>query len=123
MSNHNDLLKMIKKDMKVFDNSGEEIGTVEWVHFGEAGGPSATGAASPSTEHVQSDLIETMGKAFKSDDLPQELRERLLMRGFVKMDSKKLFGSDRYVMSDQIAEVDSKGVHLGVEDTENLLEA
>jgi hypothetical protein len=45
------------------------------------------------------------------------------MKGFIKMDSAKLFGSDRYVTFDQVAKVDSKGVHLGVEDTENLLKA
>jgi len=121
MSNYRDTLNMIKKGMKVFDNSGDEIGTVEWVHFGEAEGPPATGAATPPSEHLQSDLVETVGNAFKSDDLPQELRERLLMRGFVKMDSKKLFGVDRYVMTDQIEKVDKNGVHLTVADSEGLL--
>jgi hypothetical protein len=121
MSNHGDTLKMIKKGMKVFDNSGDEIGTVEWVHFGEVQGPPATGAASPSTELGASDLIESVGNAFKSDDLPKELQERLLMHGFVKMDSKTLFGADRYVMSDQIDRVDKNGVHLTVADSEGLL--
>ena len=62
-----------------------------------------------------------MGNAFKSDDLPKELQERLLMHGFVKMDSKTLFGADRYVMSDQIDRGDKNGVHLTVADSDELL--
>jgi len=121
MSSHDNPLNMIKEGMKVFDNTGEEVGTVEWVHFGEAEGPPFTGAASPSTEPVTPDLVEIIGNAFSSDKLPQELRERLLMHGFVKMDSKKLFGADRYVMVDQIARVEKNGVHLVVADSEGLL--
>jgi hypothetical protein len=112
---------MIEKGMKVFDNSGDEVGTVEWVHFGEVEGPPSTSAASPSTGPAQSDLVEIIGNAFSSDNLPQELRERMLMYGFVKMDSKKLFGADRYVMADQIARVEKNGVHLVVADSEGLL--
>jgi hypothetical protein len=43
------------------------------------------------------------------------------MHGFVKMESKKLFGADRYVMFDQIARVEKDGVHLTVDDSEGLL--
>ena len=121
MSSHDNPLSTIKKGMKIFDNTGDQVGTVEWVHFGEAEGPPATGAASPSTEHVQPDWVKTIGNAFSSDNLPKELRERLLMRGFIKMDSKKLFGADRYVMVDQIARVEKDGVYLVVSDSEGLL--
>jgi hypothetical protein len=117
MSKHDNMLNMIQEGMKVFDNSGDEVGTVEWVHFGEV-----KGAASPSTGPVSSDWDEIVGDAFSSDKLPKELRERLLMHGFVKMDSKKLFGADRYVMFDQIDRVEKNGVHLTVADSEGLLE-
>jgi hypothetical protein len=43
------------------------------------------------------------------------------MHGFIKMDSAKLFGGDRYVMLDQIAKVENNAVHLRVEDHEGLL--
>jgi hypothetical protein len=114
---------MIKKGMKVFDNQGDEVGTVEFVHFSEASGLRTTGAASLPDKPAKSDLIEIIRKVFGSDDLPEELRERLLMRGFVKMDSTKLFGADRYAMSAQIAKVENNGVHLKVEDSEGLLKA
>jgi hypothetical protein len=57
---------------------------------------------------------------FGSDNLPEELRERLLMHGFIKVDSAKLFGADRYVMMDQIAKVEKSGVHLKVDSDELL---
>jgi hypothetical protein len=43
------------------------------------------------------------------------------MHGFVKMESKKLFGADRYVMFDQISRVEKDGVPLTVDDSEGLL--
>jgi len=123
MSNRENTLSKIEEGMKIFDNSGNEVGTVEWVHFGEAEGPPPSGAASPSTEPVPSELPEIIRKKFSSDKLPKELQERLLMHGFVKMDSKKLFGADRYVMSNQIDRVEKSGVHLAVADTEGLLKS
>jgi hypothetical protein len=51
---------MIKKGMKVFDNTRDQVGTVGWVHFGEAEGPPATVAASPSTKHIQPDWVEIL---------------------------------------------------------------
>lgn len=122
MTDRKSMLNMIEEGMKVYDNEGDEVGTVEFIHFSEADGDDYPAAAALPEEPVQSDLIDFVGKIFEADNLPKELRERLLMKGFIKIDSAKLFESDRYVMSDQIVEVDSKGVHLGVDDTENLLE-
>jgi hypothetical protein len=121
MSDRQNLLSMIKKDMKVYDIEGHEVGMVEFVHFSEAHGSRSTGAASLPDEPAKSDLIEIIKEMFGSDGLPEELRERLLMRGFFKIDSAKLFGADRYAMSDQIAKVDDNGVHLKVKDSEKLI--
>ena len=123
MSDRKSMLNMIDEGMNVYDNRGDEVGTVEFIHFSEADGGEHTAAAAPPKEPVQSDPVDFGRKIFGADNLPKELRERLLMHGFIRMDSAKLFGSDRYVMFDQIARVDGKGVHLGVEDTENLLKA
>jgi hypothetical protein len=123
MPDRESMLNMIEEGMKVYDNKEDEVGTVEFIHFSEANGGEHPAAAAPPKEPVQSDPVDFVGKMFGADNLPKELRERLLMQGFIRMDSSKLFGSGRYVMFDQIARVDGKGVHLGVEDTENLLKA
>ena len=123
MSERDDMVRLIKEGMKVYDNKGDEIGTVEFVRSSEAGISQHAVAASPSDEHVEPNLFDIMTKMFSSDNLPEEMRERLLMHGFIKMDSAKLFGADRYVMLDQIAKVEKNGVHLKVEDSEELLKA
>jgi hypothetical protein len=123
MSDRENMLRMIEEGMKVYDNKGSEIGTVEYIHFSEANGGKYPVAATPPEEPAESDLTDFIRKMFGADDLPRELRERLLMQGFIRMDSAKLFGSDRYAMFDQITTVDSKGVHLGVNDSKDLLKA
>jgi hypothetical protein len=121
MSNRNRMLSRVEEGMKVYDNQGSEVGTVEFVHFAEASGMSGAGAASTPSEPAESGLMDILGKVFGSDDLPEELRERLLMHGFIKMDSARLFGADRYIMFDQISKVEEDGVHLKVADSEALL--
>jgi len=123
MPQRKNMLNSIEKGMKVYDNTGDKIGTVEFIHFSEAGGGEHPVAAAPPEQPTRSDLTDFIRKMFGADDLPREIRERLLMHGFIRMDSARLFGSDRYVMFDQIDKVDAKGVHLGVKDSENLLKA
>lgn len=121
MSADNRKLNMIEEGMKVYDNNGEEIGTVEFIHFSEANGEEFTLAASLPDEHEEADLVGFIRKLFGRDNLPEELRERLLMNGFIKVDSARFFGADRYVMLNQIAKVEKNGVHLRVADSEGLL--
>lgn len=123
MSDRDNMLGMIEKGMKAYDNKGDEVGTIEFIHFSEANGSQSTGAASLPDEPANASLLENISKGFRSDNLPEELRERLLMHGFIKIDSAKLFGADRYVMLDQIAKVEENAVHLNVADSERLLKA
>jgi hypothetical protein len=121
MSNRDYMINMIEEGMQVFDNQGNKVGTVEFIHFSEANGSETFTAASTPAEPSEWNLIDIIGKFFGSDNLPEELRERLLMHGFIRIDSAKLFGADRYVMPDQIAKVDKNGVHLKVADGQELL--
>ena len=122
-SDRNEMLNKIEEGMSVYDSKGEKVGTVEFIHFSEADESRTPGAASsPSDLPHRPFPVDILGKIFGTDDLPKEMKERLLMKGFIKMDSAHLFGSDRYVMFDQIAKV-SDGVHLRVEDSEGLLKS
>ncbi|MFO7737465.1 MAG: hypothetical protein R6V46_03260 [Desulfatiglandaceae bacterium] len=121
MPDRDSMFRMIRKGMKVYDNKGDEVGTVEFVRSSEAGSSEHPAAAVPAGEAAEPDLVDVIGKMFSSDNLPKELRERLLMHGFIKVDSAALFGADRYVMLDQIEKVAENGVHLKVEDSERLL--
>ena len=123
MPDREHMLNKLEEGMKVYDNSGDIIGTVEFIHFSEADSSEHTVAEAPPEQPAESDLVDLFRKMFGADKLPREVRERLLMNGFIRMDSSRLFGSDRYAMFDQIDSVDAKGVHLDVVDMENLLKA
>jgi hypothetical protein len=115
------ILKEIEKGMTVYDSNGDRVGMVEFVHFSESNGSYIKGGASLPNEPVQPSIVDLLGKVFGSDDLPEEIRKRLLMNGFVKVDSAYLFGADRYVMPAQIEKVEKEAVHLSVKDSEGVV--
>jgi hypothetical protein len=94
---------------------------VDFVHFSEMGDMPPNGAASLPDDSARDKPVGFMAELFGSDDLPGELRERLLMHGFIKIDSARIFGADRYVISDQIASVEGNAVHLKVAEEKELI--
>jgi hypothetical protein len=108
------VLEKISEGMKVLDNANHEIGTVEWVKFveeDEAGNPVAADIDQPERDKT---LVDNLADAFRGDELPDVLQKRLLHDGFIRMDGKGLFASDRYVLPDQIAQVTGDSVLLNV---------
>ena len=109
-------LRHVEEGMKVFDRERHEIGTVDYVRFGEDD-PStpdieaASLSAEPETEHS---LLDDVARAFVGDELPDEIRQRLLQQGFVRLDAASLFSADRYIAADQIASVSEEGLTLNV---------
>lgn len=108
-------LRNVEQGMRVFDRENREIGKVEWVQFGdddpetpdvEASGPSGGGR--------DETLFNIMAKAFTTDNVPEELKDRLVHQGFVRIDADGLFQADRYVMPDQIDSVSGEGLMLNV---------
>ena len=115
MQSGNPLVQIVE-GMRVFDRLNHEIGTVERVQMGDD---------DPSTPEVESmtvqdpstrrdTILDNIADVFRTDGLPEEVKERLLQQGFVRIDANGLFASDRYVTPDQIASVSSEGVVLGV---------
>lgn len=109
-------LRHVEEGMKVYDRERHEIGTVDYVRFGEDD-PStpdieaASLSAEPETEHS---LLDDVARAFVGDELPDEIRQRLLQQGFVRLDAAGLFSADRYIAADQIASVSEEGLTLNV---------
>ena len=104
--------------MAVYDPEGKKIGTVKRVYLGavtEAADERGLGAATTSApEASESSLLEDFAKAISpTEPLPEELRQRLLRRGFIRIDCTGIFTSDRYALSDQIAQVSDDRVTLG----------
>lgn len=110
------ILEQVRDGMKVYDANNNELGTVDYVYLGEASPGAAEVGDVPETvmppTDTRDELIGMVQRAFDKDDLPKELRDRLLLAGFVHVDVPGLFAHNRYVLSDQIAQVTGEGVIL-----------
>lgn len=110
-------LRFIEEGMKVFDRERHEIGKVEYVQFGDDDPETPeVEAAAPNTLRDRDDsLIDNIAEVFApADEVPEELREKLLHQGFVRLDAAGLFASDRYITPEQIASVSDDGLMLNV---------
>jgi hypothetical protein len=117
---HN-VLRSVHEGMKVYDARNKEIGRVDWVQFGNDN--PATPAAEAETVEGSGDprrdgLIDNVIDAFRVDELPESVRDRLLMQGFVRIDAEGIFAADRYILPDQISSVSDDGLTLKVEKEE-----
>ena len=116
-----DVLRSVHEGMKVVDSSRKEIGRVDWVQYGNDD-PETLDVEARSTEGMEEPLADTLVDnivdAFRVDDLPEEIRQRLLMQGFVRIDAAGIFAADRYVLPEQIAGVADDELMLNVEKSE-----
>jgi len=110
-------LRFVEEGMKVFDRERHEIGKVEYVQFGDDDPttPEPEAAGLSNLDEGRDTLIDNIAEAFGAgDDLPEEIRERLLQQGFVRIDADGLFAADRYVTPEQIDSVSADGLMLNV---------
>ena len=108
-------LRFVEQGMRVFDREHHEIGKVEWVQFGDDDPDTLEVEASgPRRDRDDVNLFDVIAKAFTSDNVPEELRDRLVHQGFVRIDADGLFQADRYVMPEQIDSVSGDEVTLNV---------
>lgn len=114
-------LRFVEKGMRVFDRERHEIGKVEWVQFGDDDPETPEVEASgPSAGRDDDTLIDVIARAFSTDNVPEEIRERLVQQGLVRIDADGLFAADRYVMPEQIDSVSGDGMMLNVTKDELL---
>lgn len=108
-------LRFVEQGMRVFDREHHEIGKVEWVQFGDDDPETMEVEASgPRRGRDDDTLFDVIAKAFTTDNVPDELRDRLVHQGFVRIDADGLFQADRYVMPEQIDSVSGEGLNLNV---------
>ena len=112
----------VREGMSVLDRNGKKIGSVDWVKMTDENPDTAASeqiTADTSDQH-NVNLIDIVADAFRVDEVPDELRKRLLREGFVRIAADGVFASDRYVLPDQIAIVSDQKVFLDV-DRESLI--
>ena len=109
-------LRFVEAGMKVFDREHHEIGKVEYVRFGDDDPDTPEPEASTISDLGERNetIIGNIAKAFVVDALPDEVQERLLHQGFVRIDANGLFAADRYIMPGQIDSVSGEGLMLNV---------
>ena len=108
-------LRFVEQGMRVFDREHHEIGKVEWVQFGDDDPETPEVEASgPSRGRADDTVLDVIAKAFTNDNVPEELKDRLVHQGFVRIDADGLFQADRYVMPEQIDSVSGDEVTLNV---------
>ena len=115
------ILSQVHKGMHVHDVRDHHIGSVAFVHFGAASetqqelGTGPTHVTSADDPDMRRDtIVDNIAEAFDPNDIPRELQSKLLMSGFIRVDTAGLFASDRYVTPDQIAGVSGDTVTLSV---------
>lgn len=97
----------LHKGMKVYDSTDTEIGTVEDFKFTDED-PSTPGPETRDVNPVErernDDLVHIIARAFApNDNLSDEVKDKLMRLGFVRIDAEGLFAADRYITPDQIA--------------------
>ncbi len=98
--------------MTVVDSTGAEVGTVEAVKMGD---PEAITTAGQEPSESLGVVGALAGSIFGTEpDVPGPAAARLLRVGYVKVDGKGLLEADRYVASDEIADVVDDTIRLTV---------
>jgi hypothetical protein len=115
------ILSQVREGMGVYDVKDNRIGHVDFVHFGAASETQqelGTGPAAPARaddpDMRRDTIIDNIAEAFSPNEVPQELQEKLLVSGYVRLDTSGLFASDRFITPDQIASVADDKVQLSV---------
>ncbi|MCW5722908.1 MAG: hypothetical protein KIS86_17390 [Devosia sp.] len=116
----------IHEGMKVYDRARHEIGTVETFRISDEDptipGPESVGV-SPALDDERRGLSAVLADMFSPDDgLPREMQEKALREGYIRLDAKGLFASDRYIFPEHIDHVEADGIVLKVE-KDDLLRA
>lgn len=111
------ILHQIRSGMTVYDSERNDIGSVDTVYFGAVNADSTVAADVPATATrpdaaIRNSFVGDLVEVFDSrDQVPEELAERLRYHGYIRIDGG-WFGSNRYIMPEQIEAVSDEGVYL-----------
>ena len=103
------LPQRVSEGMMVYDREGEVVGTVQVVYLG---GASEEAIKKALKSHEVSDVTtsESDESDFDANEVPLELRRRLMEKGYVLIQGPDLTGAKRYLTPEQIEGVFSEEV-------------
>jgi hypothetical protein len=102
--------------MKVFDNRHKQIGKIDDLKFPEnEDDPGVPGELDRTDAPDRREtLLAAVAEAFGREPIPEELRERLLTEGYIRLDTKGLLAKDRFILPSQISSISGDEVQLMV---------
>lgn len=114
------LLRQVHEGMKVYDREAKDVGTVDGVYISEVSPEAARRGLGPAVaenqnaNQPQSGILQDFAKVFEEDQVPEDVKRRLLDNGFVRVNAPGLFSADRYVLPEQVDRVNDNKVVLNV---------
>ena len=107
----------IYEGMPVYDSQGEVVGAVSVMYFG--------GASEEAIQKMlESEEAPAAGEGdlnpFEADNVPKELRARLMRQGYIVVDGPDLTGVKKYIGPEQIEGVFSQDVEGRIVDAVRL---
>jgi hypothetical protein len=105
--------------MTVYDREGEVVGTVQLVYFGGAS-REAVKRVLKSDEAPDAATSENDESNLDANEVPKELRARMMRQGYVLVTGPDLTGIKRFLTSEQIEAVFSEEVEGVVKDAVRL---
>ena len=109
----------ISEGMPVYDRDGESVGMVSVVYLGGASEEAIERELHPE-ETPAAQHSETGGSAFDADNVPRELRARLMKQGYILVEGPELTGVNRYIGPEQIEGVFTQELEGSVTDAVRL---
>jgi len=106
-------LEGIQEGMKVVDANGDDIGKVDYVKLGDPQAATTAGEMGTGTDTILAGATAVLG-GDAEPDVPEPFRSELLREGFIKVDGKGWFDTDRYLRASDIAGVSDDSVQLRI---------
>jgi hypothetical protein len=111
----------IRVGMKVYDNEHHHIGVIDDFKLSDEDptreGPETAGI-SEERDPGDGSVVQAVAEVFNPDEIPEELRERMLREGYIRLDADGLFAADRYILPEQIASAGNDEIMLNVKKDE-----
>ncbi len=111
------VLKYVREGMRVYDSDHGDIGRVDRViaFSSDPGYEWGEGSVTASDPTPPRDiLLQEAIQVFEPDNLSEDLRERLLIHGFLRLSASGILGADRYIMPEQVDRIHKNRVILKV---------
>lgn len=104
----------VYEGMPVYDRDGAVLGTVNVMYFGGA----SEEAIQKMLKSEEADADDSSG--FAANNVPKELRARLMRQGYLLIEGPDLTGAKRYIGPEQIEGVISQDIEGQLTDTVRL---